>query len=207
LNDLEESGKKRWLEASSFEDIGELTALWIEGKISYHPFQCGGIDSETIPLAKTLAEFNRKGYITAFSQPAEPLTADGYGQRAAVDGYAQEELAKKLAALTLYTELLVIALPPRVEWGYAVPITLDEFHPHTWTGHSSGTHEIEFLLDEGIILGASTLINAWQVCIIDLQWGRKDYLWDKVLKVINNDDDRLNQYDVTPLDLEVDFYY
>lgn len=73
---MEELDRRRWLEAVSFEDIGELTSLWIAGKISYHPFYDSAIDEETEPLVETLAEFNRKGYITTFSQPPSGLSPE-----------------------------------------------------------------------------------------------------------------------------------
>jgi len=101
-----------WRKAQTFEDLCELMARWIEGELKYQPCYCSeSIDSETMPLRDTLAEYNRKGFLTMDSQPAEPLE-HGCGKRAYVMGYACEDLAKRIASLERHTDLLVLISEP-----------------------------------------------------------------------------------------------
>jgi hypothetical protein len=71
-------------------DLGELMALWLEGKIASRPgYQPRyGPDDETAHLVPTLAGLCRAGYVTTQSQPGFAGTgADGlwWEQRAAVE--------------------------------------------------------------------------------------------------------------------------
>ena len=110
------------------------------------------------------------------------------GQRASVEGYAREGVARRLGALGLCTELLVFLFPPGdYLWGYQVPITVEEFHPFTWLGNTLGNLEIEAQAEEGYSLEAlQNLMRAWKVAIIDLQWGRESYLWEHISAVMEN---------------------
>jgi hypothetical protein len=200
-------GERLWLEAKTLDELGELTARWIEGTLPYYPFYGDTTDPETVPLQDKLVYFNRNGLITTFSQPAEPLDEEGFAQRACVEGYAREELAKRLAAIGLYTDLLVLIYPADVTWGYQIPITLSEFQPFTWCGSNEGQHELNSLkecLSEGAI---NSLALAWKVIVIDLQWGREDYLWNHVYEALTKPPDK--PFSVAPHDegLGTDFVF
>ncbi|HEU0143684.1 MAG TPA: hypothetical protein VFQ47_02755 [Nitrososphaera sp.] len=200
-------GERLWLEARTLDELGELTARWIEGTLPYYPFYGGTIDPETEPLQDKLAYFNRNGLVTTFSQPAEPLDEEGFAQRACVKGYAREELAKRLASLGLYTDLLVLIYPADVAGGYQIPITLSEFQPFTWCGSNRGQEELESLkeyLSEGAM---ESLSLAWKIIVIDLQWGREDYLWNHVYEALTNPPDK--PFSVVPYDegLGTDFVF
>lgn len=196
-----------WIEAETLEDIGEATARWIEGSISYHPCYHTHIDAETKPLQKQLAYVNRNGLVTTFSQPAEPLDEDGSSQRACVEGYAREEIAKRIATLGLYTELLVLIYPPDWKGGYQIPITLDGFQPFTWCGGCWGYEELECFEEECSEAAMEALKSAWNVVVIDLKWGRENYLWDYVSEALTKPPDK--PFDVAPADegLGTDFIF
>jgi uncharacterized protein DUF6919 len=162
-----------WSEAKTLEDLGEVTARWIEGRVSFHPCYCADIDTETRPLQEKLAYFNRNGLVTTFSQPAEQLDEEGYSQRACVEGYAREEIAKKIAVLGLYTDLLVLIYPPDWQGGYQIPITLDEFHPFTWCGGVWGYRELECFAEDCSSEAMESLKSAWKVVVIDYGGGEK----------------------------------
>jgi hypothetical protein len=52
-----------------------------------------------------------------------------------------------------------------------------------------------------------SLCSAWQVTIIDPKWGRKQYLWRQLLRVIA---DGASSFDASPapnLGLDTDFVY
>jgi len=76
----------RWAAAVTLEQLGDLVAQWLEGRISSAPFNAveGPPDSETGPLVPVLAQLNRSGFVTEDSQPGE---IDGdWAQRAFVTG-------------------------------------------------------------------------------------------------------------------------
>jgi hypothetical protein len=197
-----------WRGAKTLEELGDLTAKWIEGSLSYHPCYGGGIDGETEPLQEVLTFFNRNGLVTTFSQPAEPLDEEGFGQRACVEGYAREEVAKRIAALGLYTDLLVLIYPSHIEWGYQIPISLQEYQPFTWCGPCWGHEQLECFEEDCSTEAMDSLASAWLVVVMDLQWGRENHLWDHVRNALINPPDK--PFDVTPspdLDLDKDFVF
>jgi hypothetical protein len=203
----ENDAERLWLEAKTLDELGELTARWIEGTLPYYPFYGGPIDAETDRLQNTLASFNRNGLVTTFSQPAEPLEEEGDAQRACVEGYAREELAKRLAALGLYTDLLVLIYPADVAWGYQIPITLAEFHPYSWCGSCGGQEELESLRAHLSEDAMASLSSAWKVVVIDLQWGRENHLWGHVNDVLTKPPNK--PFSVAPYDegLGTDFMF
>lgn len=95
---MSRADRHRWAEARTLADLGELTALWLEGRISSQPGYAPGYgpDPETRSLIPTLASLNRAGYFTTSSQPGLPTEDDVKGsrwkQRAAVDGHVADRL-------------------------------------------------------------------------------------------------------------------
>ena len=164
-----------WKTAKSLEDLGELTNRWLESAEAEHPCSEGGPDTETSLLVADLVALNRSAFVTDFSQPGEPMD-DGSGQRAAVSGFCREDVARRVGALGLWTDLIVIAFPPGCEGGHYVPITINGHRPVTW----SGRHNLEVFEQYAESCGAEAvdeLRNGWTVEIIDPQWGRDRYLW------------------------------
>src|SRR5215471_10091187 len=100
-----------WSTARSLADVGELTARWLLGSVPHHPCQAGPPDVETNKIRRSLVRLNRAGWMTDFSQPAEPYH-DGCAQRACVSGFCEEQLARTIATLMLSTGLLALAFPP-----------------------------------------------------------------------------------------------
>ena len=195
-----------WSRARSLDDLGELTARWLIGSVPDHPSQDAEPDPETKKITRVLVRLNRAGWFTEFSQPAERLD-DGFGQRASLSGLCDEELAKRVASLSLHTDLIVLAFPPGCGGGYQIPITVDEHRPFTW----AGSHEPEFLIrDFAEKLGDKALVEvarAWHVTVIDSAWGRPRYMWKHVERATM--DRNSSPFDVTPAleDVSVDFVY
>ena len=77
-----------WKEARTLTGLGELTALWLEGAITYQPGYIGGPSSETLPLISHLAAYNRAGMFTTCSQPATESPTGA--QRAWVSAFCDE---------------------------------------------------------------------------------------------------------------------
>ena len=197
-----------WRDAGSLEELGGLTTAWLEGKLKEHPCDGDEPDPETLEILADLLHFNRHGLVTTFSQPAEGIDETGSGQRAAVEGLAQESVARAIGALGLYTDLLVFLFEPGGEGGYMLPITTEEFHPFTWCG----AHEVEAQLQgfEDVCSkeGLAAILNAWTVIVIDPKWGRKRYLWNHLRRALVGRDSKAARWRVEPSphhDLEVDF--
>jgi hypothetical protein len=205
----EDKNVAAWQQARTFDDLCELTARFVEGTLPLHSCYGGeSVDSETTELVPILAAFNRAGFMTECSQPAVDLDDEGEGQRAFVSGFALEPIAKRIATLGLYTELLVFIVPPGVQHGYQVPVTLGEFHPYTWCGSSIGYEGIECFEYVCNPTAMSALAQAWQVTVIDLKWGRNDYLWENVTRVLTSEANPEKPYSVEPspdLELDTDF--
>lgn len=182
--------REAWGRAASLEDVGELTARWLEGGLDHHPLQFGGgPDSETGPLRETLAAANRRGFVTECSQPGVPTDGAGSAQRAAVQGRARETLARRIGALGLRTDLLVFVFPAGdYRHGYQVPITVEEFRPFSWMGGYFGHEEIEPYAEDCASEAMADLAAAWAVKVIDPRWGREAYLWEHLSAVLDGRD-------------------
>lgn len=172
-----------WLAASTLLELGELTAQWLEGSRAYQPFYFGGPDPETDSLVPVLAQINRAGFWTQTSQPGRPLV-DGTGQRAAIDGFCSADVAGRIRRALAPTDLIVIAIEPGM-YGTNVVTTLVDGEEHTWWGIATPT---EVLADNYLgPLGHAavlTLIESWQVHVIDPLWGRDDLLWRLLLDAV-----------------------
>jgi len=172
-----------WREATSLRDLGELMAQWLEGKITYQPaYYARAAEDETDGLVDVLAEVNRAGLVTTFSQPGVPLVA-GSGQRASIDGFGTQDTIDRLQAATLGTDLVVIAFAPDCESGGQVVVTAINGHECTWLGLPLDAVDIDdYYQDDLSHPGLDAMRSAWQVNVIDPVWGRDDLLWDTLRK-------------------------
>jgi hypothetical protein len=174
-----------WREAETFEELCELNARFVEGEIEFSPtYGAGSLDDESKPLIPYLAALNRAGFLTTSSQPGEDR---GHSkQRAFVDGLALKETALRIERLSMFSDLYIMTTEPGRFNGCMMPITIDEFRPHSWGGAAS-------LDDENGIFtevmnfqencnerAMQHLSQAWEVCVIDLCWGRSEYLWNQL---------------------------
>jgi hypothetical protein len=167
--------EQRWSQPLTLQQLAELTARWLEGD-GWSPWNTGSPpDSETSALIPHLVSMNRSGYVTTFSQPGvdDPLSA----QRAAIDGLCAEDVADRLAGLSLNSDLVVITHYPGVEATYEIPISLDESRTFTVC---AGASPPDSLWDGMHPETVREIAAAWQVTVIDPQWGREDKLWAAV---------------------------
>lgn len=169
-----------WRTARTLEDLGELTARWLEGSVTYLPaYYSTGPAEETGPLVPTLATLNRAGYFTTDSQPGDPLTG-GYGQRAFVTGFCDEALLARIETLILGTDLIAVTTPPGCDNPTQITVTIDGDSPFTWTGSSLDEDNIRHYYSADCPDAVHTLLNAWQVAVLDPVWGREDLLWGRL---------------------------
>lgn len=170
----------RWFGARTLADLGELTAQWLEGVITSHPGDSGRPDPETGDLIPVLAACNRAGFVTNDSQPGEP--GDAYEpQRAAVTGYASTETLARLCRHLAGTGLaLVVHAPVRqvTSDDGVIVITASDDEYYTRCGGPISAEDLRREYGEDLNPDAiGALSSAWQVSIVDLEWGRNDVLW------------------------------
>jgi len=183
LSDEPDGAQEEWAEAQSFGELCELTARFIEGDLAYMPgYLAEGVAEETNPIAPYLANLNRSGFLTVCSQPGQD--EPDWKQRAFVDGFALEPVARQLAKVTLATDLLVVAAPPGYHTGYRLPVILRDFQPHGWSG-STGFEELEFFHEDCGLFAFAQLSEAWSVSVVDLVWGRERHIWEELARAIS----------------------
>ncbi len=172
--------RKRWASARTLADLGELTALWLGGEIGETPTYLGPPNDETSCIAVVLSAANRAGYVTETSQPGYRDGSD-CAQRAGVSGFADDVTADRLARAASASGLVCYVRRAR-RWrslhAAAVCVTLEYGRPFTrfgswlsrrfiageWSGHCHPT-------------AVDALCDAWQVTLIDPEWGRNSVLW------------------------------
>ncbi len=168
----------RWRSARTLTDLGELTAQFLEGKLAQTPSHRGPPDPETNDLISLLAAVNRADFVTRHWQAAE-LPADGREQRAAVSGFADDETFTRLMTSAAGADLIISAArAAEDDGGPMYCITREYDRENTWDG---GARSCQSLRDDHAGSchpdAVDALIRAWQITLIDPQWGRNDHLW------------------------------
>jgi hypothetical protein len=93
-----------WAAARTVQDLAELTAQWLEGRLQSQPGYYGPVDvdeSDAPGLTATLVAANRVGFLTNCSQCGfDGLDQQGnhWKQYAAVTGFMDREAAQRLAS-------------------------------------------------------------------------------------------------------------
>lgn len=175
-----------WQEVETFEELCELNARFMEGRLRFIPGWFGeSLDPESEPLAPYLAAFNRAGFLTVVSQPG--LDEGHSKQRAFVEGFAPEDTALGIKRLSLCSELYVYVARPGESGGCQTAVTIDHLSPYTWAGEATPDEEGLFAWMESHAeicneRAMEALRQAWFVSVIDLCWGRRGYLWDTLAK-------------------------
>jgi hypothetical protein len=186
--------RKLWAGARSLADLGELTAQWLEGKILHQPGygdpEPGGTgpDPETLPLVQVLAACCRAGFVTAGSQPGTTDRTTGIpDQRAAVEGFIAPAGWLRLGPAAYAAGLIVIdhhehpGIPRwRIRYRDAVTVTMEGDRPFTSFGAQLSRRHLR---DPHVGYGechrdaVRALEAAWQVTLIEREWGHNAVLW------------------------------
>ncbi len=177
----------RWGTARTLGDLGLLTVAWLAGEIAETPTHMGPPMPETKSLIPVLTAVNRAGFVTENSQPGvaiEPgvaIDADSSAQRATVTGFAADDTFRALTAALADADLLITAGRATREenaWGPDITVTLVGGEPCTWDGGVESRSELEYHHSLTCHPDAiAALCEAWQITIVDPQWGRNDLLW------------------------------
>ena len=191
--DVSAEDRELWRAARTVPELGDLMARWLEKAIDYQPCYYGGPDDETTLLVPCLAQVNRAGFVTHFSQPGEPWgpAYDGRAcaQRAAVSGFCSKELRDAILQALLHTDLIVIDSPPGTDDIYATQVCVSyglcDLENLTVCGAPFSAQNIDD--DYGAALHREALLalhQAWQIAVIDPIWGRNDVLWPSLMTAI-----------------------
>ena len=174
--------RRRWAAAQSLPELCDLMARWLEGELSMWPGYGDGADEETADLIPVLARLNRAGFLTDQSQPG----CDGPGfdglrwqQRAAVSGFiadeqvlAQVRQAGERAGLTV-----LIAHPWLLPQGRGITGTLRGGEPYTEFGAYLPVRTLRHIWRGVSRPALAEICDAWQVTLVDPEWGSSDRLW------------------------------
>ncbi|MCX5078787.1 hypothetical protein OHA84_37825 (plasmid) [Streptomyces sp. NBC_00513] len=173
--------RRLWRAATTFSDLGELTARWLEGDIRSRPgiMPNHGPDDETLPLIPRLAAANRAGFLTDDSQPGHDA-ADRAGnlweQRAAVTGFvADPEILTRLVDSAEQAGLDLL-----------VRFQGDDHHPgllvsrvnglaYTWYGRTPTLPELRDAWPRCLV--GDTAARAAQLTLAALAFEPGDILW------------------------------
>ena len=166
-----------WARARSFEELCELGARFVEGRLARFPGWGGaGLDAESLPLAARLARLTRAGFWTLASQPGSARGVDGCEQRAFVSGFARAGQTRRWRALE--QRGLCVRSYARGDRGRAgVAVTRKHGSARVLAGQQA--FESELALLSGAI-GARALgeLERCVYCSIwDPVWGRGGLLW------------------------------
>lgn len=181
---MRRADRKRWGACHTLDDLCAATVGWLHGEIIQTPSHLGPPCRETIPLLGVLEAANLAGFLTDGSQPGIPLE-DGCGQRAAVEGFATDDAAQVLAGIAGSAGLLVITgRAPRFRTRYtsSVVVTMDQGYPFTSFGAQRSRRDLRADFSYCQTEATEAVCDAWQVCLIDPEWGRNDVLWPALEK-------------------------
>lgn len=104
-----------WSNANTLDELCELGAQFVEGKIGYYPgWDYGDVYQETVELRGVLASLNRRGFFTYMSQPGDiPLDASRKnGKRPFVSGFMNVLTADNLQLRLQCRGVLILVYRP-----------------------------------------------------------------------------------------------
>ena len=177
-----------WTSAQTLRDVADATIAWLRGELRDTPWYAGAPCSETHEITRELIALNRAGVVTCFSQPARSLDERGAAQRAALAGHcSQRDVVLRVQALGLCSDLIVLIVPYGDAIGYQIPITIQAHRACTWLGfHAPEEDDVRM---KAVGRGARRELrrSVW-IAVIDPMWGRRDYLWQRLLGALAHGD-------------------
>jgi hypothetical protein len=179
--------RKRWASAQTLADLGALMIAWLNGEMRETPGHLGPPCEETISLIPVLIACNRAGFVTIGSQPGKVETCAGglCEQRAGVEGIADAAALARLREAIKGTGLrLITHRAPRRQWRWsgathedAMVVTRDCGEDFTQFGATLSRGLACDMAGARSPEACEAVIAAWQVTIIDPEWGRNSVLW------------------------------
>jgi len=155
--------RRRWRQAATLADLGELVIAWLNGEITQTPGHLGPPCDETIPLIPALTLANRAGFVTDNSSPA--ASAWGDWSEASVSGFVSDSDLERLREVTGGL-VLAACRHSHHECGKTKP----------WELWCPG-REVRGFWSRACPAVGEELAGAWFVMIGDPAPGRNDRLW------------------------------
>lgn len=190
LPGMSHADRLHWQAARTLNDLGQLTAAWLEGVLQSQPGyqpRCGP-DDETLPYVPILAAANRAGYLTTASQPGAFCTStDGtaWAQRAAVEGFICDPVVLRGLIHTANRAGLEVIIPAHREEkgrGAGAVVTLRENETHTTFGLALTIQDLAVQW-HGFPHALTIVAGAVQVTVADPLFGPSTRLWDVLTNI------------------------
>ncbi len=183
----------RWQDARTLADLGECTALWLEGRLDSIPARRSFMLEEN-SLRTLLIRLNRSGRFVIVR--AQPGCTDTHGgrrmggvsprQRAAIEGFMPASQAGSMSSILPRLSGVTIQLERaglRTRNASLVVATDSHDHPDGLYGTVLSRHTIARHykgMDPKLI---TELQKAMQVTIVDTVWGRNDVIWPRLRRL------------------------
>jgi len=169
----------RWRSARTLADLAKLTVAWLNGEIQETPSHLAPPMPETVSPDPCPDSCQPRWFRTTQSQPGEALDDLGSAQRANVSGFASTDTFARLMAAVADADLIITAAraAPYDDLAPFIAITLDDGEEFTWDGGADSRESIEHGYGHDCPDAVDALCRAWQVTLIDPEWGRNDLLW------------------------------
>lgn len=181
-----------FINAKTIDEIKQLNIQFIKGEIYNTCYHYGPLNPESNEIHKELLEMNELGFITTCSQPGEK--EDEYQQRGVVEGLIDKRVFERFRRIMyntcddIYirkcddTNLLNILRwfgrqPP--EWFY---VTINNGNPCTHTAQCDMPCE-SFRRCK---LYEQLKEKFFEIDIIDMKWGRTNYIHNKVVEALRS---------------------
>lgn len=175
--------RKLWWQASTLAELGQLMARWLEGNLTVWPgYAVAGPDEETADLIPVLARANRAGFLTDQSQPG----SDGPGfdgarweQRAAVSGLVGDEELLYTLGRVAEAHRLTLLVRDVESHGLLTGVTATRVDgvPYTTFGVRISRRQLRHIWRGVSRPALAEICDAWQVTLVDPEWGSGDRLW------------------------------
>lgn len=173
---MNRADRRRWRQARTLADLGELVVAWLNGDLIETPGHMGPPDDETIPLIFTLSLINRSGFVTDNSQRADSLNGNTWG--AWVAGFAPGAVLARIRAAAEGTPLTVAACRGGVhECGAQRLVWCPSF-----LRPCPGKEARGFWADRCPEV-AGEIRDTWYVTAADPEPGRNDRLWPALVRL------------------------
>lgn len=177
----------------SVNELQKLTLDFIKGKIIATNYQYGPLYKESQKIINELIKMNEFGFITINSQPGE--ITENRRQRGYVCGLIKKNKLDKFIELlyeisshiyirhthddSLISSLSRIGTYPEWFW-------ISEDNNNKYTHVINKTYPFEYFIHTDIYEELNE--NYYEIEIIDLEWGRENYIHHKITVVLENID-------------------
>ncbi len=203
--------RRRWARAHTLDDLDELTAQWLEGRIKSQPGYCGpvDVDRDLAPdLPDTLIRLNRAGLVTIGSQAGWDGTdrcGRGFRSAAAVEGFASPSTAEALGRALHGSEYRILThSAAAIGWRRAkdgMTVSYLDGRPYTIFGRQLHRRSIATRIYPGCHRDAIDAVSAaGQIVIYDPAIGRNT-LWvalNAAVHQLEQETNDLSSYDDDP---------